>query len=65
MNRILFFIDTVTGDLGGLSGVFNGFSLICLAEVGYFIVRTFCIAIKNRQRNMAVMSQTKKFHFYK
>lgn len=58
-DRILFFIDTVTGGLGGLSGVFNGFSLICLAEVGYIIVRAFCIAVKNRQRNVAVLSQTK------
>lgn len=51
--------------VGGLSSVFIGFSIVCIAEVGYFIVRTIYLTLKNRPRNEALMSRAKNFRFIK
>lgn len=57
--------DYIPGDLGGLGGVFIGFSLLCIGEIGYFIVRTIYLAFKKQHRNEFNMIQAKNFRFYK
>lgn len=37
----------ISGELGGLSGVIIGFSLISFVEVLYFLLRQICVAIEN------------------
>lgn len=59
------FGDFIAGDLGGLSGVFIGFSLLCIAEMGYFLIRTIYLSIKNRHQNGAALNRMKNFRFYK
>lgn len=61
---VVLFLFTA-GDIGGLCGVFIGFSLISIAEMGYFVVRIVYLAIKNRHRNRTRMNRTQNFHFYK
>lgn len=60
IERVFWFI--IAGELGGLCGVIIGFSLISAVEVVYFLIRQFCLAIRQHYHRRQYSAKVEQVH---